>query len=78
MFAIYLDRNEVAPFIAGIGGGCAGGVTLLLEDALLYPALNTSCCCFPSVPTSVVSEIILPSRKISKKLVTINSQKTHR
>lgn len=50
---IYRERKDVAPFIAGIGGGCAGGVTLLLEDALLYPGLNTSCCCFPSVPTSV-------------------------
>lgn len=51
----YLERSAVAPFMAGIGGGCTGGVTLLLDDALLYPGLNTSCWSLPptSVPTSV-------------------------
>lgn len=50
---IYRERNVVVPLIAIIEGGCAtGGVTLLLDDARLYPGLKTSCCCFPSVPMS--------------------------
>lgn len=31
----YRERKEVAPFMAGIGGGWTGGVTLLLDDARL-------------------------------------------